>query len=346
MGAERLYPHIQPSLFEIVVAVRNNEPFFRQEFLEEDGWKYLVDCRHYASLALARPDLLWINPSRALEWVNQSNNVLLEEEKAPCMKHKLILPNSGAIPLDIQPATMDFFGQEVEVGIDINPDIRFWFEPSIQWLWQRTADQLDVPNRTVGLTTGKWRLPTIAHMFTLYETRKRCDYMLVGADPTEIDILRITDGFVPEYEDKVNMLHNIRFPDGSAIDLIHWSHLPDIAIKQYLEKGFWGWFLPLVIDNRLEYTQIDEKLARFVGVLPANVVLDISRAFKSQYYIERAERIHYCVSEKDPYLKIKQFNAAMNGIGIETIPYPDWMHQVSSSHLVEKFQLAEVGFPG
>jgi len=333
-------------LFFIAQHIKDGTPPFFSEILKKKGeWKYLAFSRYLTSLALAKSPNVYFNQDEALEWLQGDDlrNPLLAEEIPPIQKDKLVLPYPYPyVNLDVATVgDIPGIGRIPICPTPGDPAVNAWYEPSINWGIWRFADQLSVPGKLVGVTSGKWRFIHSAHMHSLWEMRQKCDFMTVGVDPVEYDRATVKDGFIPEYQDKVNFLHAITFPDGRKIDLIFPTHGIISA-----ENWYKSVFLPVVMystTEELETFKMEEVEAalRIFSHLP-EYVLGRVRETMSPRVRDKAERLRYFVSEADPHLEHKKLSAARVGVEVFKLSSPPWKQAISASKIVEKFGLGNL----
>ncbi|KKT78471.1 MAG: hypothetical protein UW73_C0002G0002 [Microgenomates group bacterium GW2011_GWB1_44_8] len=299
--------------------ISDGKQLFRKEMIRIHGWKYLAWCRHLASLALAEP-CLWYSNAEALRWVTKYCNVIGKAEIKPCINEHLVLP---------------FPDRTYKLGSwnNPNPESLPWYEPSVNFQMIRVGEFLDNKNVVVGTQTGKWRFIHMAHMAALWYARQRCDVLVVGCDVESLDRKRVNDGFLPELEEKVNMLHAIQFPDGRRIDLI----IPVVEIfpnptVQIGRQTYWPFYFPTGY-----FTTMSEKLAHFLG--DHEVILWRTRFNLPDEEIQMLDRLVYFVSVNDTKLEAKQLMAASSGIKVTVVPYLKWQGYVSTSRIVKRFGL-------
>jgi hypothetical protein len=335
------FPALEEQLVIIALDIKQGRPPFSREILAKTGdWKYLAWARNKASLALASSPNWYFTRKEALDWsFAGGESPLLPAEVATIIENRFVLPfpkrfvNALVVPYKF---TVPGIG-ELSLGpVTAEMEALGWFEPSIYFALDRTYSQLDIPGKTVGITSGKWRLLHAAHMDSLWQVRKACDYMVVGVDPTEHDRARVVDGFLPDISDKVNFLHALTFPDGRKIDLMFPTHVIDPKV----------WYQDLYLPMALAYSfgfverhNIDKALA--ISSEVDEFLLEQRRANLTNEEIEKLSRLLYFVSEADEFLKYKRVLAARLGINTIEITSQNWKKEVSTSKLVKRFGLGK-----
>jgi hypothetical protein len=327
-------------LFDTAFKIKNGELPFRKELIKSPlRWKALTLARHRASLALTRTPFWGYNVDHVRGWLEKDpdNNPLLSEEIDSIISSRLVLPHPRRYPnlkvvSNFNPDVKDWLGVYMD-----DPEVLKWYEPSINFVAMRIHDYLKKnPGKTAGLTTGKWRFLHAAHLDTLWQMRQQCDFMIVAIDPKKHDAARVTDGFVPEYEDKVSFLRAITFPDGRKIDLMFETHFEDP------KTWFSDLYLPFVLtESLISRGGKKEDLEAFMRTFsnPHKYFLEQARANLDSHEAERRSRLFYFVSEVDPFFDHKQLLASREGYEVKTLSFQEWKTHVSASKIVERFGL-------
>lgn len=175
---------------------------------------------------------------------------------------------------------------------------------------------------------------TAAHLHSLWEIRQQCDFMVVAIDPIIFSGYVASDGFQPDYLEKVANMRAVTFPDGRKVDLIVETHALDptqdtkcVYLPYALEEGIYTMKMQDV-NNILKIFKgaTEYKLQQVWDSLPVSMV-------------DRLKRVRYFVSEGDKYYRHKGFLAATRGIKVYPISYPAWKRRIHVSKLVERFGL-------
>jgi hypothetical protein len=331
--------NIDYQLFSIARDMKKDAHPYPSEYgLAEPDWKLIRYLRHKASVALAYSPNKWFDKRDAEEYVYASSKEcpLLPGEGKIISKNQFILPNPTVedVPeIKLSYGTGIANDEDLVLGpTTVNKEHLKWFDPSWNFVISRIGDELDVPNKIVGVTSGKWRAITAYHMLFLWKMRQKCNFMVVAADDEKYDTSRVDDNFIPRFEEKIASLGVLKFPDGSTIDLVTKTHFVDHT------EWFGGVYLPFGITGDVFFRD-ESELKREMNVSQDSSDLALQKVHSrlSPFVSERMLRLKYFLSNNDYMFDIKKYIAAIRGIPTERIKMPKNSPHVSD--LVRKFDL-------